>query len=117
MQTQAGTFWVRRFGTNESAKIWNSIQRELFGPFHKTQEGDQNLLIAEWLCTYGVVKWEDVIDVKGNELKYTKKNARALFLNDEYFLSLNAELFNDATRSQPYLYDEADEDIEDLKKK
>jgi len=110
------TFYVRRYGTPESNKVLRDIRKALFGPFHREQDSDNNLVLAEWLVTYGVTGWDDVLDESGKPLKFSKKAARGVFCNPEYHLSLNIELINDATRFENYLYDEAMEDIEALKK-
>lgn len=112
------TFYLRRWGTNESQAFLKDLRRALFGPHHRSQEGDENKVVGEWLAGYGVVGWEDVLDAdSGKEFKYSKKNARMLFLDPEYYLSLNAELFMQANRFENYLYDEALDELEELKKK
>lgn len=111
------TFYVRRWGTPESQRYVKDLRRALWGPYHKGQDGDENVLIAEWLAGYGVTGWENVQEVGGDDLKYTTKAARSLFLDPEYYLSLNAELFMQSQRFDNYLYEEADEDAEALKKK
>lgn len=112
------TFFVKRFGTPESQEQIKNIRREMFGPFHKSQEGDENLVLAEWLV-WAVTGWENVVEDTGDEvkeLKYSKKVARKLFTDPEYFLSLNAELVASAMRFEHYLYDESREDEQALKK-
>lgn len=108
------TFFVKRWGTKESQEQLKEIRRALFGPFHKAQEGDDNLVFAEWLC-WAVTNWENV-NTEDGEYKFSAKNARALFRDEHYFLSLNAELITSAMRFENYLFDEAAEDEEELKK-
>lgn len=109
------TFYVRRWGTPESQKYLRDLRRKLFSPFHKDQEGDESLLLSEWLCGYAVTSWENVFDGQ-NEVKYTKENARNIFTNPEYMNSLNAVLIRDSMNFENYLHDIADEDLSELKK-
>lgn len=110
------TFYLRRWGTPESQKFVRDLRKALWGPHHKSQDGDENVLIAEWLAGYGVVGWDNLRE-EGGELKYSAKVARQIFLDPEYHLSLNAELFMQAQRFENYLYEEAEDDTEALKKK
>ena len=109
------TFYLRRWGTPESQRVLKDLRRSLFGPHHKSQESDESLLLAHWLADYGCVSWEGV-ESDGGDLKYSAKAARGVFLNEEYFLSLNVELFLNAQKFENYLYDEATEEVEELKK-
>jgi hypothetical protein len=111
-------FYVRRWGTKESQEFLKELNRKLFGPFHKSQVTDQDIIWSEWLCGYGVVGWENVLDAEsGEQLEYSQEAARALFTNEEYFLSLNRDLITASTSFEHYLHEEANEDLEDLKKK
>ncbi len=107
-------FFVKRWGTPESNKVRRDIHKALFGPFHKAQDGDDNLVNAEWLC-WAVTKWENVFDDAG-EVTYTEDRARNVFTNPEYYLSLNLELVMLATRFEYYLHEEMQEDEEEIKK-
>lgn len=110
------TFFCRRYGTPESKRALKELRDRLFGPLHKWAEQDDDVLIAHWLTEYGVVGWENVFTEEGKELKYSKKDARSVFLNSEYFLSLNTILLRDISNFENFLYDAAEEDIEALKK-
>ena len=112
------TFYLRRWGTDESQEFLKTLNRKLFGPFHKQQVSDQNLIYSEWLCGYGVVNFDDVIDAEtGQHVVYSAESARGIFANPEYFLSLNRDLINCAMSFEYYLAEEAEEDLEELKKK
>lgn len=111
------TFFVSRFGTSESDSQIKKIKQSLFGPFHKFSDGDVNLVYAHWLVEFGVTKWENLIDDEtGKEVKYSKAKARDLFLNEDYFLSLNHKLIAAAMDFENYLYDQAEEVAENVKK-
>lgn len=110
------TFYCRRFGTPESQRVLKELREKLFGPLHKWTDQDEYILRAHWLTEYGVVNWENVFSVEGEDLKYSKASARAVFLNPEYYLSLNSELFRDVNNFEYYLYDAAEEDVQTLKK-
>jgi hypothetical protein len=109
------TFFVRRIGTPSAKKTMKQIREKLFGPLHKWTEGDEDFLLAHWLVEHGVTNWEGVNSDDG-ELKYSKKAARLVFLDPEYYLSLNAILIRDANNFEHYLYDSVSDDIEELKK-
>lgn len=112
------TFYLRRWGTPESQEFLKNLNKKLFGPFHKSQPLDQDIIWSEWLCGYGVVGWDDCLDAEtGEELIYSDSAARGLFTNPEYYLSLNRDLIAAATNFENYLHDEANEDLEELKKK
>lgn len=120
------TFYVRRWGTPESQEKLRDIRKRLFGPFHKQQDSDDDIVMGEWLTEYGVTGWENVyeerssalkaIGFKPKEVRYSKKNARGIFCNPEFFYSLNRLLYANAANFENYLYQEAEEDTEELKK-
>lgn len=112
-----GEILVRRWGTEESEKAMKDIRRSLFGPSHKGRHEDESLAVAHWLVEYGIAGWSGLKDESGEEQKYSNRAARSLFLDKRYFKSLNVLLLNHAIDYQNYLYEEAEEDLEDLKKK
>lgn len=108
-------FYVRRWGTAEAQKALRDIRLGLFGPLHKHQIGDDDRIMAEWLAEYGVTGWENVRGDDG-PLGYDKQAARKVFLNPEYFQSLNSLLYVEAAKFENYLHDQAAEDLDALKK-
>lgn len=110
------TFYVRRLGTVESQKSLKTIRENLYGPFHKMQDGDNHRIYGHWLTEYGVTGWQGLQDQDG-QLDYSKDAARNIFTNPEYFLSLNDLLISAALRFENYLADEADKDGDALEKK
>lgn len=112
------TFYVRRWGTKESQGFLKELNKKLFGPFHKAQESDQEIIYSEWLSGYGVVGWDNCRDAENNEiLDYSIEVAREIFTNEEYYLSLNRLIISGAMNFEFYLHEEASEDLEGLKKK
>ncbi len=110
------TFFVRRWGTRESEIFLADLRRELFGPFNDLPEYAPEI-IANWLAEYGVVGWEGVIDDDtGQELKYSKQVARKIFLDEAYWLELNAQVFAESQKYERYLEAIAKEDSEAIKK-
>lgn len=110
------TFFVRRWGTPESLKMRKKLHQSLFGPFHKREDGDDALLLAHWLAEYGVTGWENVWNEAGEQVEYSVHTARDIFLAEGMELSLNDTLFTGAMNFENYLFDEAQESIEDIKK-
>jgi hypothetical protein len=111
-----GCFYIRRWGTAESQKAIKEIRLAIFGPLHKTTEGDDEILIAHWLVEHGVAKWEGVMLEEGKPLKYSKDAARKVFLNPEYFRSVNHTLWVGSQTWEHYLHDEAEKDLASAKK-
>lgn len=140
-----GVFYVRRWGTPESQDFLKQLRKNLFGPLHKDQTGDENLLVAEWLIEYGVTGWDGVLQESADddqqykwyeffhqwrsvfgkrkiekpevsELPYSKAAARNIFGNPEYYISLNNLILSGAMNFENYLYDDAAEDLEAIKK-
>lgn len=109
-----GYFLVKRFGTVEANKQIEDIKRELYG--FAPKDIDSNKVFAYWLSEYGVTDWDGILDEKESELKYSKANARKVFMNPSCFLSLNTLLINHASNYSNYLYDELCEDVEAVKK-
>ncbi len=108
-----GSIFVKRIHTAEYNKQRESIRNNIYG--FSPNEIDENLITAHWLAEHGVTNWDGIFD--GNkELEFTRKNARAVFLNPNYKLSLNALLINHAANYANYLFDEVKEDIEQVKK-
>lgn len=110
------TFYVKRWGTKESQEFLRELNRKLFGPFHKAHEGDQAKVYSEWLI-WAVTGWENMLSEDGEVVEYSQSVARDIFTNEEYFLSLNMVLINGAMNFEHYLHDEAEQDLEVLKKK
>jgi hypothetical protein len=112
------TFYCKRWGTPESQEFLRNLNKKLFGPFHKAQDSDQQVIYAEWLTGYGVVNWEGCRDVEnGMLISYSPESAREIFTNPEYYMSLNVLIINGSMNFENYLHDEAYQDLEDLKKK
>jgi hypothetical protein len=109
-------FYVRRLGTKESQEALKNIRQQLYGPFHKMADTDNNRLYGHWLTEYGVTGWTGVDDQDG-ALEYSKEAARNIFTNPDYFLSLNDLLISAALRFENYLHDEAQADGDKLEKK
>lgn len=138
-------FYLKRWGTPESDDFIKALRKKLFGPLHKDQTGDDRLLMAEWLIEYGVIGWDGVLQEAATEddeyewyeffykfkerfgrqkidkpnvkeLTYSKSAARNVFSNPEYYLSLNSILISAAMNFENYLYDDALEDLEAIKK-
>ena len=110
------TFYIRRWGTRESEIFLCDLRRELFGPFNDLPEYTPEI-VANWLAEYGVVGWDGVLDEDTEQpLAYSKKLARKIFLDEAYWLELNAQLFKEAQNYEHYLDEIAREDSEAIKK-
>ena len=109
-----GYFNVLRLHTPEYNKQIEDIKKLEYG--FAPKDIDTNLVIATWLAEYGVTGWDGVLDEDDNELRFTRKNARKVFLNPAYYLSLNALLIQHASDYANYLFDDVNEDIESVKK-
>lgn len=107
-------FYVKRINTPDFHKEIEQIKKELYG--FAPKEIDNNLVYANWLVEYGVTGWEGVLNTDDNILRYSHKNASKVFLNPEYYLSLNMLLINHAGDYSNYLHDEVEQDIENIKK-
>ncbi len=108
-----GFISVKRIHTAEYNKQRESIKNREYG--FSSREVDENLITAMWLAEFGVTGWGGVND-GDKELDFNRSNAGAVFLNPNYRLSLNALLINHAANYANYLFDEASEDIEQVKK-
>lgn len=109
-------FYVKRIGTPAAQAFIKELKLSLFGPFQRHEECDANELLAHWLVEYGVTGWKGVQAESGEDLPYSQQAARKVFLNREYWLSLNAILTNAASTFEHFLHDQAEEDTEALKK-
>jgi hypothetical protein len=108
-----GFICVKRIHTVEYNKQRESIRNSIYG--FSPNDVDENLITGHWLAECGVTGWNGVLD-GDKELEFTRENARAVFLNPNYKLSLNALLINHAANYANYLFDEVKEDIEAAKK-
>jgi hypothetical protein len=110
-------FYCRRWGTRESDQFLIKLRRELYGPFVSNADEYFPELLAHWLAEYGVVNWEKVYQEDEDEfLKYSKKTARQLFLDESYWLELNMRLFKECQNYENYLDEMVKEDTEQIKK-
>ena len=109
-------FYIRRIGTPESNKFLKELRLSIFGPFCRHDDMDHNELFAHWLTEYGCTGWDGVQDESGADLPYSQQAARKVFLNPEYYLSLNTILTNAAATFENYLHEQLDQDIDALKK-
>lgn len=111
------TFFVKRIGTNQAKQEIKEIREKLYGLFPKPDEIDENEIFAHWLAEYGVVGWEEVVNNETDEpIEFNRSFARKLFLNEEYWLSLNQALIAHAMNYENFLHEQAYKDIEELKK-
>ena len=108
-----GVFYIKRIHTLEYNKQREQIKNREYG--FSSREVDENLITAMWLAEFGVTDWDGILD-GDKELKFTRANANAVFLNINYRLSLNALLISHAANYANYLFDESKEDIEQVKK-
>lgn len=108
-----GFICVKRIHTVEYNKQRESIRNSIYG--FSPNDIDENLITGHWLAEHGVTGWDGILD-GDKELKFSRENARAVFLNPNYKLSLNALLINHAANYANYLFDEVKEDIEAVKK-
>lgn len=108
-----GVFYVKRIHTAQYNKERESIKNREYG--FSSREVDENLITAMWLAEHGVTNWDGILN-GDEELEFNKSNARAVFMNPSYRLSLNALLINHAANYANYLYDEIEEVIEAVKK-
>lgn len=108
-----GFICVKRIHTAEYNKQREQIKNREYG--FSSREVDENLITAMWLAEFGVTDWDGILE-GDKELKFTRANALAVFLNPNYRLSLNALLINHAANYANYLFDESKEDIEQVKK-
>lgn len=110
-------FYVARIGTKESQKAISDIKERLYGVFPKPSEIDESEVYAHWLCEFGIKGWDNVSDKEDGELiDYSVSMARKIFLNREYWLSLNQVLVSHAVNFENYLNDAVMEDAEEIKK-
>lgn len=109
-------FYVRRWGTPESLKARRDLMRALYGPLHRGTEANDAEILAHWLAEYGVTGWDDLQDENGEEVAYSEEAARAIFLDESYWLSLNDLLLRAALNFENYLYDEQEASTEEIKK-
>ncbi len=80
---------------------------------------DEEILRATGLamCEYLVCGWEGVInDETGEELKFSLENAKSVFMNPEFFGSLNTAIVLFASNYENYLKANLEEDIDTIKK-
>lgn len=108
-----GTIYVKRIHTLAYNKQREAIKNRIYG--FSSREVDENLITAHWLSEHGVTGWDGIMD-GDDELAFNASNARAVFMNPNYRLSLNALLINHAANYANYLADEVSEDIEQVKK-
>lgn len=109
------TFIVGRLGTDEARKQISVITKSIYGPVNNYSEIDHRLIYAHWLAEHGVVSWEN-IDEENTE--YSKVLARDIFLAKEHMglNGLNDMLISHASSYENYLFDEAMEELENIKK-
>ena len=109
-----GYFNVRRVNTPEYQKQIEEIKLELFG--FSSPEIDHALIAAHWLAEYGVTGWGNIIDEHEKDIVFSKSTARQIFLNPSFKMSLNSILISHGANYNNYIYDEAREDAEAVKK-
>lgn len=109
-----GFFNVKRVNTPTYNKQIDEIKRELYG--FSNSDVDHGLIAAHWLAEYGVSGWGNIIDENSDDIAYSKPVARKIFLNPSFRMSLNSILIAHGANYNNYLYDEARQDAEAVKK-
>lgn len=107
-------FNVKRANTPEYQVQIEEIKNNLYG--FAPKEVDNNKIVAYWLAEYGVTGWDGVLDEEDKELIFSRENARGVFLNPAFHLSLNLLLLQHAGNYNNYLFDAVNADIEQIKK-
>lgn len=117
--TSGGTFYVKRSGTDEFFKVRREIAARLFGIYLQPNPEKEIIILANMLAEYLVTGWDDVYsdDGEGILIPYSIDAARSIFLNKEYFLSLNKMIEEFSWNFSNYLQLQAEDDLEVLKKK
>lgn len=112
------TLYIKRNGTPESKKQMADIRETLYGLHPNPKELDEWRIWAHWLAEHGVVDWEIMEETDEGEkpLEFSRRAARDVFLNDEYRHSLVPHLANFCLNYENYLFDQAQEDAEAVKK-
>ena len=112
------TFLVKRSGIPKAKKAMTEIRERLYGLYPKQEDIDEWRVWAHWLAEHGIVSWEVMQEVDGEEkpLEFTREAARDIFLNDEYMYSLVPLLVSHSLNYENYLHDQAEEDIKEIKK-
>ena len=118
-ETEAGTFIVRRSGTEEYWKKRREIVARLYGVYLQPKPEQESVILANMLAEYTVSGWSGVYsdDGEGEEIVYSMSASREIFLNKEYFLSLNRAIEEFSCNFTGYLHLRSEEDLEALKKK
>lgn len=110
-------FYCKRWGTRESDAFMVKLRRELYGPFVANSEEYFPELLGYWFAEYAITGWKNVFEEeKETLLNYSKDNARSIFLDESYWLSLNMELFKQCQNYENYLDEIVQEDSEEIKK-
>lgn len=111
------TFYVARIGTKLYREQIKEITEKLYGILPKPAEIDEDKIIANWLAHYGVLNWDNVVDGETDDPEpFNKEFCRKLFLNPQYYHSLNKVLISHASNFENYLSEEEVKDTESLKK-
>lgn len=112
------TFYVARVGTKLFREQIKDITEAEYGLFPKPSDIDEEKITAHWLAYYGVLGWDNLVDGETDEPQpFSRSFAIKLFLNEQYWLSLNKVLINHASNFEHYLIEEEQNDIDGLKKK
>ena len=110
-------FEVARLGTKLAQKQIREIKETLYGILPNPKDINEDEILAHWLGNFGVVGWSDVIDAGDKDnLDFSRSNAMRIFLNHEYWLSLNKAFIALALNFENYLHESAYEDVENIKK-
>lgn len=107
-------FNIIRANTPEYNKQIEEIRRDIYGFSHVAV--DNTLISAVWLAEYGCTGWDNIIDKNGNDIKFSRQSCKSIFANPELRLSLVPVLMLFAANYNNYLYDDAREDAEAVKK-
>lgn len=113
------TFYLKRGGTPEAKRELAEIRERLYGLQPNPKEIDEWRIWAHWLAEYGLTDWdilEETDDGEQRPLDFTKASARDIFLNEEYRNSLVPILAHHCLNYENYLFDQANEDAETVKK-
>lgn len=117
IEAGTATFYVRRSGTPEYYEKRRNIANKLFGLYIQPKPEQEIIINSHMLAEYLVSNWVDLFDEDGNEVESSEENARAIFLDKEYQLSLNTVLINASWDFNNYLRLRSEEDLDELKKK
>lgn len=108
--------YVARIESMEAQAQIQEIRDQIYGAFPNPKEIDLYRIWARWLGEYGITNWKGIKGEDGEEIPFSRAACREALSDESLRYSLVKNLIEFSSDYSVYLKEQAEEDLEAVKK-